>query len=216
MQWAAAHEDREASARWRTTRGAALPGARAATEPYLALFDAIVERQARLIARWQLVGFIHGVMNTDNMALSGETIDYGPCAFMDAYDPATVFSSIDHGGRYAYGNQPPIAQWNLARLAEAMLPLFDGDADRAIERATACSTGSRTCSSSTGGRDAAKLGLFTAEKPATRRSSTNCSRGCTRDRPTSRTRSGLDHRTPAEDAAADPDSRRGIAGWRRA
>ena len=94
-------------------------------EPYIALFDAILARQASLIARWQLVGFIHGVMNTDNMALSGETIDYGPCAFMDAYDPATVFSSIDHGGRYAYGNQPPIAQWNLARLAEAMLPLFD-------------------------------------------------------------------------------------------
>jgi uncharacterized protein YdiU (UPF0061 family) len=89
-----------------------------------------------LIARWQLVGFIHGVMNTDNMALSGETIDYGPCAFMDAYDLATVFSSIDHSGRYAYGNQPPIAQWNLARLAEAMLPLFDPDVDRAVERAT--------------------------------------------------------------------------------
>ena len=90
-----------------------------------------------MIARWQLVGFIHGVMNTDNMALSGETIDYGPCAFMDTYDPATVFSSIDHGGRYAYGNQPSVAQWNLARLAEAMLPLFDPDADRAVERATA-------------------------------------------------------------------------------
>ena len=105
-------------------------------EPYIALFDAIVARQASLIARWQLVGFIHGVMNTDNMALSGETIDYGPCAFMDAYDPATVFSSIDSGGRYAYGNQPPIAQWNLARLAEAMLPLFDDDIDRAVERAT--------------------------------------------------------------------------------
>ena len=106
-------------------------------EPHIALFEAILARQASLIARWQLVGFIHGVMNTDNMALSGETIDYGPCAFMDAYDPATVFSSIDHGGRYAYGNQPPIAQWNLARLAEAMLPLFDPDADRAVERATA-------------------------------------------------------------------------------
>ena len=106
-------------------------------EPYLALFDAILARQASLIARWQLVGFIHGVMNTDNMALSGETIDYGPCAFMDTYDPATVFSSIDDGGRYAYGNQPPIAQWNLARLAEAMLPLFDRDVDRAVERATA-------------------------------------------------------------------------------
>jgi uncharacterized protein YdiU (UPF0061 family) len=104
---------------------------------YMALFDAILARQASLIARWQLVGFIHGVMNTDNMALSGETIDYGPCAFMDSYDSATVFSSIDHGGRYAYGNQPPIAQWNLARLAESMLPLFDTNQDRAVERATA-------------------------------------------------------------------------------
>ena len=106
-------------------------------EPYIALFDAILARQASLVARWQLVGFIHGVMNTDNMALSGETIDYGPCAFMDTYDPATVFSSIDDGGRYAYGNQPPIAQWNLARLAEAMLPLFDRNIDKAVERATA-------------------------------------------------------------------------------
>jgi uncharacterized protein YdiU (UPF0061 family) len=106
-------------------------------EPYIALLDAIVARQASLIARWQLVGFIHGVMNTDNMALSGETIDYGPCAFMDTYDPTTVFSSIDVGGRYAYGNQPPIAQWNLARLAEAMLPLIDPNLDRAVERATA-------------------------------------------------------------------------------
>jgi uncharacterized protein YdiU (UPF0061 family) len=90
-------------------------------------------RQASVLSR----GFIHGVMNTDNMALSGETIDYGPCAFMDAHDPATVFSSIDADGRYAYGNQPAIAQWNLARLAEAMLPLFDPDVDRAVERATA-------------------------------------------------------------------------------
>ena len=106
-----------------------------APDRYLALLNAILARQASLIARWQMVGFVHGVMNTDNMALSGETIDYGPCAFMDAYDPATVFSSIDHGGRYAYGNQPPIAQWNLARLAEAMLPLFDSDQERAIERA---------------------------------------------------------------------------------
>jgi uncharacterized protein YdiU (UPF0061 family) len=115
-------------------------------ERYLALFHAILARQASLVARWQLVGFIHGVMNTDNMALSGETIDYGPCAFMDAYDPATVFSSIDHGGRYAYRNQPAIAQWNLARLAEAMLPVFAerregnpgerADIDRAVEQAT--------------------------------------------------------------------------------
>ena len=87
----------------------------------------MVARQAELVARWMLVGFIHGVMNTDNMAISGETIDYGPCAFMDAYDPATVFSSIDHAGRYAYGNQPRIAQWNLARLAEALLPLLAED-----------------------------------------------------------------------------------------
>ena len=138
MQWAAAHDDEEAT---RTlvdyTRARHYPELADAPEPYIALFDAILARQAALIARWQLVGFIHGVMNTDNMALSGETIDYGPCAFMDTYDPATVFSSIDYGGRYAYGNQPAIAQWNLARLAEAMLPLFDRDDDRAVERATA-------------------------------------------------------------------------------
>jgi serine/tyrosine/threonine adenylyltransferase len=138
MQWAAAHDDRAAlRALADYTRARHDPELADAPEPHLALLDAIVARQARLIARWQLVGFIHGVMNTDNMALSGETIDYGPCAFMDHYDPATVFSSIDHAGRYAYGNQPPIAQWNLARLAEAMLPLFDSDMHRAVERATA-------------------------------------------------------------------------------
>ncbi len=137
MQWAAAHEDRGAlSALADYTRRRHYSAANDTPEPDLELFTAIVERQARLIARWQLVAFIHGVMNTDNMALSGETIDYGPCAFMDTYDPATVFSSIDRGGRYAYGNQPGIAQWNLARLAEAMLPLFDPDVERAIERAT--------------------------------------------------------------------------------
>ena len=133
MQWAAAHDDVEAlRALADYTRARHYPE----LESHVDLFQAIVERQAQLIARWQLVGFIHGVMNTDNMALSGETIDFGPCAFMDPYEPATVFSSIDHGGRYAYGNQPPIAQWNLARLAEAMLPLFDADTDRAIARAT--------------------------------------------------------------------------------
>jgi serine/tyrosine/threonine adenylyltransferase len=138
MEWAAAHNDLEAiRALADYTRRRHYPDLADSPEPHIALFDAILERQARLIVRWQLVGFIHGVMNTDNMALSGETIDYGPCAFMDRYDPATVFSSIDHGGRYAYGNQPLIAQWNLARLAEAMLPLFDRDADRAAERATA-------------------------------------------------------------------------------
>jgi len=104
--------------------------------PYIALFEAVVEAQASLVARWMLVGFIHGVMNTDNMTISGETIDYGPCAFMDAFDPATVFSSIDHGGRYAYGNQPRIAQWNLARLAETLLPLFHVETDTAIAAAT--------------------------------------------------------------------------------
>jgi uncharacterized protein YdiU (UPF0061 family) len=138
VQWAAAHDDEEATrALADYTRARHYPELADVPEPYIALFDAILARQAALIARWQLVGFIHGVMNTDNMALSGETIDYGPCAFMDTYDPATVFSSIDYGGRYAYGNQPAIAQWNLARLAEAMLPLFDRDADRAVERATA-------------------------------------------------------------------------------
>jgi uncharacterized protein YdiU (UPF0061 family) len=138
MQWAAAHADQDAPRVLADyTRARHYPQLADAPEPYLALFDAILARQASLIARWQLVGFVHGVMNTDNMALSGETIDYGPCAFMDTYDPATVFSSIDDGGRYAYGNQPSIAQWNLARLAEAMLPLFDEDVDRAVERATA-------------------------------------------------------------------------------
>ena len=88
-----------------------------------------------LIAKWQLVGFIHGVMNTDNMAISGETIDYGPCAFMDAYDPATVFSSIDIQGRYAYGNQPNIAAWNLARFAETLLPLLHEDQEQAVKLA---------------------------------------------------------------------------------
>jgi uncharacterized protein YdiU (UPF0061 family) len=103
---------------------------------YLALIAAVQERQAALVAKWMGVGFIHGVMNTDNTSISGETIDYGPCAFMEAYDPRTVFSSIDQGGRYAYGNQPGIAVWNMARLAEALLPLIDADQNRAIERAT--------------------------------------------------------------------------------
>ena len=117
------------------------PGAAAAERPYLALFEAVLAAQATLVARWMLVGFIHGVMNTDNMTISGETIDYGPCAFLEAFDPTTFFSSIDHGGRYAYGNQPAVAQWNLARLAEALLPLIDGDQERAIELATAALDG---------------------------------------------------------------------------
>ncbi len=105
---------------------------------YLAFLARVIDRQAALVAQWMAVGFVHGVMNTDNMTLSGETIDYGPCAFMDHYDPATVFSSIDRHGRYAYGNQPAILQWNLARLAEALLPLIDpDDPDRALALAVA-------------------------------------------------------------------------------
>lgn len=102
---------------------------------YLKLLQEVIKRQAMLIAKWQLVGFIHGVMNTDNMTISGETIDYGPCAFMDVYDPATVFSSIDTQGRYAYGNQPYIGVWNLARFAETLLPLLHKDEKKAIELA---------------------------------------------------------------------------------
>jgi uncharacterized protein YdiU (UPF0061 family) len=111
------------------------PSARTEASPALALLRSVVERQASLVAKWMHVGFIHGVMNTDNMALSGETIDFGPCAFMDAYDPATVFSAIDSQGRYAFANQPWIAQWNLARLAETLLPLLDPDPERAVSLA---------------------------------------------------------------------------------
>ena len=104
--------------------------------PYLAFLNAVIERQALLVSQWMHVGFIHGVMNTDNMSISGETIDYGPCAFMDRYHPETVFSSIDRQGRYAYANQPPIAQWNLARFAETLLPLIDQDTDKSIQLAS--------------------------------------------------------------------------------
>jgi uncharacterized protein YdiU (UPF0061 family) len=112
------------------------PKAASAENPYLALLAAVVEAQARLIARWMGVGFIHGVMNTDNMAVSGETIDFGPCAFMDEYDPGKVFSSIDHYGRYAFANQPAIAQWNLSRLAETLLPVMGSDEEAAVAAAT--------------------------------------------------------------------------------
>jgi uncharacterized protein YdiU (UPF0061 family) len=98
------------------------PDLAGADRPYLALLDAVIAQQAALIAQWMGLGFIHGVMNTDNMAISGETIDYGPCAFMEGYAPGTVFSSIDHQGRYAYANQPLILGWNLARLAETLVP----------------------------------------------------------------------------------------------
>jgi uncharacterized protein YdiU (UPF0061 family) len=113
------------------------PGADDEENRYLFLLKEVIKRQAALIAKWQLVGFIHGVMNTDNMALSGETIDYGPCAFMDTFDPATVFSSIDEQGRYAYANQPYIAVWNLARFAETLLPLLHADQEQAVKVAEA-------------------------------------------------------------------------------
>ncbi len=112
------------------------PDAADARRPALALLEHAIDRQAELVARWMAVGFIHGVMNTDNMAISGEGIDYGPCAFMDHFDPATVYSSIDHAGRYAYGNQPAIAQWNLTRLAESLLVHIDPDRDTAVALAT--------------------------------------------------------------------------------
>ncbi|MGV0742084.1 protein adenylyltransferase SelO [Mycolicibacterium sp. XJ870] len=136
------------------------PGAADAANRYLALFDAVLSAQASLLARWLLVGFVHGVMNTDNMTISGETIDYGPCAFMEAFDPATVFSSIDTGGRYAYGNQPAVAEWNLARFAETLLPLIAEDTEEAVALATESLTGFRTqfdAAWSTGMRS--KLGL---------------------------------------------------------
>jgi uncharacterized protein YdiU (UPF0061 family) len=104
--------------------------------PYLALLQSVADRQADLIAKWMEIGFVHGVMNTDNMTVSGETIDYGPCAFLEFYNPQAVFSSIDHGGRYAFANQPAIASWNLARFAETLLPLIDEDPNRAVELAS--------------------------------------------------------------------------------
>lgn len=112
------------------------PQCAADPQPYLALIEAVSAAQARLISQWMAIGFIHGVMNTDNMTISGESIDFGPCAFMEAHDPRAVFSSIDHGGRYAYGQQPGIAQWNLARFAETLLPLLHDDVQEAIRLAT--------------------------------------------------------------------------------
>jgi serine/tyrosine/threonine adenylyltransferase len=141
------------------------PEVRASDRPYQMLLQSVIERQARLVAQWMHVGFIHGVMNTDNMALSGETIDYGPCAFMDSYHPAQVFSSIDSHGRYAYANQPRIAQWNLARFAETLLPLIDPVPDRAVEIATGVVEGFAAVYAEhwlSGARR--KLGLLTAEQ----------------------------------------------------
>jgi uncharacterized protein YdiU (UPF0061 family) len=114
------------------------PEARNAENPYRAFFEAVVSGFADLVARWMLVGFIHGVLNTDNTSIAAETIDYGPCAFIDAYHPDKVFSSIDQFGRYAFSNQPGVIRWNLARLAEALLPLLDADQDKAIAAANEC------------------------------------------------------------------------------
>ncbi len=133
-------------------------------QPALALLEEVMERQALLIAHWMRVGFVHGVMNTDNMALSGETIDYGPCAFVDTYDPATVFSSIDYHGRYAFGQQPGIAAWNLARLAEALLPLLHAEPETAVARAnTALESFAERHHWHWLAALRGKLGLFTAE-----------------------------------------------------
>jgi uncharacterized protein YdiU (UPF0061 family) len=139
------------------------PQAANAERPYHALLEGVIARQAELVARWLLVGFIHGVMNTDNTSISGETIDYGPCAFMDHYDPATVFSSIDEQGRYAYANQPRIALWNLTRLAECLLPLLSDQQDKAIEDAqTALGGFAETFNDVYQAGLRGKLGLFTA------------------------------------------------------
>ncbi|EGL65996.1 hypothetical protein AGRO_1249 [Agrobacterium sp. ATCC 31749] len=141
------------------------PEAKDADNPYLALLRGIAERQCGLIARWMMVGFIHGVMNTDNMAVSGETIDFGPCAFLDEYHPNKVFSSIDAQGRYAYNNQPGIAQWNIARLAECLLPLLDPEVEKAAELANATLADFATAFPQrwlTGMRE--KLGLATEEE----------------------------------------------------
>lgn len=140
------------------------PEVGAAPNRYLLLLKGVIKRQAVLIAKWQLVGFIHGVMNTDNMALSGETIDYGPCAFMDAYDPGTVFSSIDRQGRYAYGNQPHIAGWNLARFAETLLHLLHDDQEQAVKIAQdAISDFTKLYHSNWLAGMRAKLGIFNEE-----------------------------------------------------
>lgn len=140
------------------------PDAEAYENRYLFLLQEVIKRQAVLIAKWQLVGFIHGVMNTDNMAISGETIDYGPCAFMDVYDPTTVFSSIDLQGRYAYGNQPHIAGWNLARFAETLLPLLHENQEQAVELAReALSDFSELYQSNWLAGMRAKMGIFNEE-----------------------------------------------------
>ena len=141
------------------------PEAATTERPYHALLEGVIARQAELVALWLLIGFIHGVMNTDNTSISGETIDYGPCAFMDHYDPATVFSSIDELGRYAYANQPRIALWNLTRLAECLLPLFSEDQEKAISEAqSALAEFAEVFNAAYQAGLRSKLGLFTARE----------------------------------------------------
>ncbi|RUO23944.1 YdiU family protein [Aliidiomarina minuta] len=136
------------------------PDCKSAERPYLAMLEAVIQKQAELVSHWMSLGFIHGVMNTDNMSISGETIDYGPCAFIDNYHPDALFSSIDRGGRYAYSNQPKVAQWNLARLAECLVPLIDKDEEKAVELATeALKTFSQTYEDLWLTRMAAKIGI---------------------------------------------------------
>lgn len=140
------------------------PDVKDEADPYAALLEAVIARQARLVARWMLIGFIHGVMNTDNTSIAGETIDYGPCAFMDTYDPKTVYSSIDRRGRYAFENQPVIAQWNLTRFAECLLPLLAEDKDAAIAIAQSKLDAFGSVYADAYGEGLrAKLGLFTAQ-----------------------------------------------------
>ncbi|MBL8673562.1 MAG: YdiU family protein, partial [Rhodospirillales bacterium] len=165
FQFFAARRDGEA-VRWLADHAIArhYPDVAALANPYPAFYERVVARQAALVAKWMSIGFIHGVMNTDNTTISGETIDYGPCAFMDAFDPATVFSSIDEGGRYAYANQPGIAAWNMARLAETLLPLFDDDTEAALARANeSLKTFGPLYSTALVAALRAKLGLTTAE-----------------------------------------------------
>ena len=141
------------------------PEAAETGQPYLTFFEAVIQRVAELVASWQSIGFIHGVMNTDNMSIAGETIDFGPCAFMNSYDPATVYSSIDTQGRYAYGNQPHIAHWNLSRLAGALLPLLAPEQDAAVKLAQdALNTFPARYDAAYLGRFRQKLGLTTAHQ----------------------------------------------------
>ncbi len=167
------------------------PELKSAERPYVELLAAVTRRQAELVAGWMRVGFIHGVMNTDNTAISGETIDFGPCAFMDAYDPATVFSSIDSHGRYAYGNQPAMAQWNMARFAETLLTLIDA---RHAARGRSGDAGGqrvRRAFRSVLDRRAATQDRARHERSrATPRSSVDCSISCGGQGPTSRSPSG--------------------------